>query len=257
MLRSLSIKFYYCEYWYRGNLPEQLEYQYRDQPLTIPRSISHQNRFFSNWCTKSQNQFAQPVYQLNYGNVANQLRDDNRKLTMMIDLAQCIGFIALFLGASAFWNPNGEQFKRRLTWFQLTIMLHFILLGSLASAAVTLIAALRSYFSTKTHSLRVAIFFIIIIWIIGLTTMKYQHEILTMIGASIGTYALYRCEGIQMRLLILVNSTCWFTNNLLIGSIGGTLTEGLFIALNLKVIATMYNSYRRNPMVEMSDNNKG
>lgn len=175
---------------------------------------------------------------------------------MTIDFAQWVGFIALFLGATAFSNPNGEKFKRRLTWFQLAILVHFILLGSLASAAVTFIAALRSYFSTKTRSPAVATLFIILIWVTGLATLQYQSEILTMIGASIGTYALYRCDGLQMRLLILVNSTCWFTNNLLIGSIGGTITEGLFILLNLKVIATMYLSHRRKHLYDISSSNE-
>lgn len=164
---------------------------------------------------------------------------------MTFDLAQSIGFLALIFGAAAFLNPDGETFKRRLTGFHLTIFVHFLLLGSFASAAVTVVAILRSYFSTKTRSLGVALFFIMMIWVCGLATKQYDSEILTMLGASVGTYALYRCNGIKMRVLILFNSTCWFTNNLLIGSIGGAMTEAMFIVLNLKVIATMYSTHRR------------
>ncbi|GAK85531.1 inner membrane protein YgjV [Vibrio ponticus] len=89
------------------------------------------------------------------------------------------------------------------------------------------------------------LFFIAMLWIMGLPQLEYSYELLTIFGSSVATWALFKTQGIQMRLLVMFNSFCWVTNNLLLGSIGGTLMELTFIIVNSLTIVRMYRAERR------------
>ncbi|MCQ1059704.1 YgjV family protein [Photobacterium sp. ZSDE20] len=154
-----------------------------------------------------------------------------------LDFAQSIGLIAFLVGASAFLHQNGNRFRLHLTLFQVVLCSHFILMGAFTAAFGCGISALRSYASTKTKSTRVMWFFISLLWLMGLPSLQHSYEIITIFGASVATWALFQAEGIKLRLIILFNSFCWLTNNLLLGSIGGTLMESTFIIINLYTIS--------------------
>lgn len=81
-----------------------------------------------------------------------------------------------------------------------------------------------------------------LIWVSGLYYLTNVSEILAMLGSSIGTYALFRHQGIQLRCIMLFNSLMWFINNLLLHSIGGSLVEGMFLIISL---ATIYQMKRK------------
>ncbi|PSU35835.1 YgjV family protein [Photobacterium lutimaris] len=159
-----------------------------------------------------------------------------------LDFAQGVGLFAFAVGASAFLHQNGNKFRLHLTIFQVILCCHFILMGAFTAAFGCGISALRSYASTQTKSKRVMWFFIGLLWLMGLPSLQHSYELLTIFGASVATWALFQAEGIKLRLLILFNSFCWLTNNLLLGSIGGTLMESTFIIVNLYTISRMFMS---------------
>lgn len=157
-------------------------------------------------------------------------------------IAQAIGLIAFATGCWAFFDQNGDQFRVKLSYFQILMCIHFFFLDADVSAFITIIAALRTYISTKTNSLWIMSFFIVLIWVSGLYYLTNVSEILAMLGSSIGTYALFRHQGIQLRCIMLFNSLMWFINNLLLHSIGGSLVEGMFLIISL---ATIYQMKRK------------
>ena len=61
-----------------------------------------------------------------------------------------------------------------------------------------------------------------------------------LIGTSIATYGFFKTSGLTFRLLLLFNSTCWLFNNILVGSIGGILSEATFFSMNLVMIVRLY-----------------
>ena len=67
---------------------------------------------------------------------------------------------------------------------------------------------------------------------------------LTLIGTTLGTWALYREQGIRMRLIMLMGTVCWVTHNFVIGSIGGALIEGSFLFVNSH---TVFRLWRQSP----------
>ncbi len=158
---------------------------------------------------------------------------------MAIDVAQGVGLFAFLIGATAFLQKDGRKFRLHLMVFQVVLCSHFILMGAMVAAISCGVSALRSYASTKTKSLWVMSAFIVLLWLMGIPQLSQYYELLTLFGASVATYGLFRTQGIAMRLLVLFNSFCWLTNNLLLGSIGGSLMEATFILVNGYTIARM------------------
>ncbi len=161
------------------------------------------------------------------------------------NFAQAIGMVAFAIGATAFLHSDGRRFRLHLMLFQLVLCSHFVMMGALVAAFGCGISAIRSYASTKTQSTGVMLFFIAMLWIMGLPQLEYSYELLTILGSSVATWALFKTQGIQMRLLVMFNSFCWVTNNLLLGSIGGSLMELTFIIVNSLTIVRMYRAQRR------------
>lgn len=81
----------------------------------------------------------------------------------------------------------------------------------------------------------------------GLPQLEHSYELLTIFGSSVATWALFKTQGIQMRLLVMLNSLCWVINNVLLGSIGGTLMELTFIIVNSLTIVRMHRAGQRVP----------
>lgn len=163
------------------------------------------------------------------------------------NLAQAIGMVAFAIGATAFLHSDGRRFRLHLMVFQVVLCSHFIMMGALVAAFGCGISAIRSYASTKTQSTPVMLFFIAMLWMMGVPQLEYTYELLTIFGSSVATWALFKTQGIQMRLLVMFNSFCWVTNNLLLGSIGGTLMELTFIIVNSLTILRMYRTGLRTP----------
>jgi len=150
--------------------------------------------------------------------------------------AQVLGFFSFVLGIYAFYQKDDKKLKIIMVIFNLNHLVHFILLGSIVSALSTLLSAIRTTTAIYISSARVAIVFIII----GLSSAAYLADSLwdlwSMLGMSIGTYAVFVLKGIQMRIAFILGAICWLINNILVGSIGGILLEATLISVNITTI---------------------
>lgn len=158
------------------------------------------------------------------------------------DLAQALGMFGFAVGASAFLHRDGQRFRLHLMMFQFIMCGHFVMMNAMVAAFGSGISAIRSYSSTKTQSTTVMLFFIILIWGMGLPQLEYTYELLPILSSTIATLALFKFQGLTMRLLMLMSSCCWLVNNLLMGSIGATLMEILFIGVNCTTILRLHFS---------------
>ncbi|MCU8272643.1 YgjV family protein [Vibrio vulnificus] len=159
-----------------------------------------------------------------------------------IDLAQALGFLSFGLGISTFYQKNDRHLKILMLVFNLNHLLHLLLLGSMLSALSALLSALRTTTSIFTSSKWVAAIFILIGIVSGLGMAEHWWELWPIVGTVIGTYSLFVLSGIRMRIGFLAGATCWLINNILVGSIGGTLLEMTVIIMNL---ITIYRLYRQ------------
>ncbi|TOM73235.1 permease [Vibrio parahaemolyticus] len=153
-----------------------------------------------------------------------------------------LGFISFGLGFSVFYQKNDRHLKILMLIFNLNHLLHFLLLGSMVSALSALLSALRTTTAIFVSSKRVAAVFIVISLVSGFWVAEQWRDLWPIIGTVIGTYSVFCLSGIRMRIGFLLGASCWLTNNILVGSIGGTLLEMTVIVMNL---LTIYRLHRQ------------
>ena len=153
-----------------------------------------------------------------------------------LNLAQVVGYISFILGISTFYQKDDRKLKIVMVVFNLNHMLHYLLLGSIVSALSALLSALRSATAIYVSSKVVAGIFIFISLVSGVWLSNSIWEFWPILGTIIGTYSVFILKGIQMRIGFLIGATCWLVNNMLVGSIGGTLLEVTLISVNVMTI---------------------
>lgn len=160
-------------------------------------------------------------------------------------IAQALGFVSYGLGMWAFYQKDDRRLKIIMCVFNINHMVHYLLLGSSISAIASSISALRTATSIFTSSKNIAAIFIIVTASLGYYMMEEWSQLWSVLGVIIGTFTLFVLKGIAMRIGFLIGSFCWLTNNILVGSIGGTLLEATLTAMNL---FTIYRLVKQNKL---------
>jgi len=158
--------------------------------------------------------------------------------------AQLVGLIGFGVGATTFLQGCDRSFRQRLTLACYLIGIHFWLLGLPAAATSTLLSGTRSWVSGKTRSTWVMLLFMALTLGIGQQVMHSPAEWLAICGSCLSTFALFKLQGVAMRLLILAGTLCWLANNLVAGSVGGILLESTYLAANLLTIYRLRQATR-------------
>ncbi len=155
-------------------------------------------------------------------------------------LAQSVGLFAFVIGISAFIQKSDQRLRLFLTMYCAVIGLHFFLMASSTAAFAAWLSGIRSFTSSRTRHVAVMTFFLILVWVLGIPNITQPIQWLTIIGTTLGTWALYREHGIRMRLMMLMGTICWVTHNFAIGSIGGAMIEGSFLFVNSHTIYRLW-----------------
>lgn len=160
---------------------------------------------------------------------------------MEFSLAQALGFVSFALGISTFYQKDDRKLKIIMLIFNMNHLLHYLLLGSMTSALSAALSAARTGTSIYTSSRYVAAVFIVLGLSLGLSVSNHWWDMWPIVGTVIGTFAVFMLRGIAMRIAFLVGGVCWLINNIIVGSIGGTMLEATLICVNL---LTMYRLVR-------------
>lgn len=151
-------------------------------------------------------------------------------------IAQALGFLSYALGVAAFYQKDDKKLKIIMFIFSMNHLAHFLLLGSLVSAISALLSAVRTGAAIYVSSTRVAFLFIAVGLAMGIYYADSIWDMWSIFGMCIGTYAVFVLKGIQMRIAFLIGAGCWLINNIIVGSIGGTLLELTLISVNALTI---------------------
>ncbi|MGF1751549.1 YgjV family protein [Vibrio cionasavignyae] len=158
--------------------------------------------------------------------------------------AQVFGLISFALGMSTFYQKDDKKLKILMLLLNLNHLVHFILMGSMVSAASALLSTFRTGMAIYTRSLWVATLFVIISVAVGVTLAQDAWQLWPIAGTVIGTISIFVLKDIPLRLGFLLGATCWLINNISIGSIGGSLLEASVIMMNVLTIARLYRDKR-------------
>jgi Bacterial inner membrane protein len=166
--------------------------------------------------------------------------------TDVFSLAQLLGYAAFVLGVACFAQTDDRRFKLFMAAECAAYIGHFALLGQPTAMASTTVSLLRSLASIKARTPAVGVFFIALSAGLGVWLMNGWLSLLPIAASCIGTFALFFLHGLRMRALMLVGTGLWLVNNLLVGSIGGTLLEAVLMVTNVR---TCWVLWRVRPVV--------
>jgi Bacterial inner membrane protein len=156
--------------------------------------------------------------------------------------AQCVGYAAFLLGVSAFLQKSDRRLKF-LNGSQCVFYgAHFAMLANYPASASLVVSASRSFLSIKTRSLGLACVMLSANIAVGFLLSHSRAAWLPVIGGCAATLALFLLRGIPMRLLLLLSTLCWLSNNILSGSIGGTMLELTIATTNLWTMTRLFQA---------------
>lgn len=164
--------------------------------------------------------------------------------------AQVVGYIALALGVTAFLQKSDQRLKFYNATQSLVYALHFVLLGHLPACASALVSSLRSFLALRYRSLWLGAVMIAANLGLGAVFARSAAGWLPVIGSCIATYAIFKMRGIPFRLALLSSTLLWLANNIVTGSIGGTVLELANATIN---ISTMIRMARSTPSLNPED----
>lgn len=154
--------------------------------------------------------------------------------------AQALGFVSYGLGIYCFYQRDDKRLKTIMLVMNLNNAVHFLLLGAATASLGAVISVFRTGLALKTSKKSVAMGFIFITLVLGYYVADSWQDIFPILGSVIGTYALYCLSGIKMRLAFFCGALCWLMNNILVGSIGGTMLEITLLIINGNTIRRLY-----------------
>jgi hypothetical protein len=150
--------------------------------------------------------------------------------------AQLVGYVALVLGVAAFLQKSDTRLKVLISAESVVYIAHFILLGNYPASGSALVSCVRNLTSIKSRApIWIAVFLVMNI-AIGLVFAKSALGWLPIVASCLATVAVFRMEGVAMRSVLLVCTLLWLANNLLSGSIGGTVLEAIIAVVNAVTI---------------------
>jgi hypothetical protein len=150
--------------------------------------------------------------------------------------AQIVGYLALILGVTSFLQKSDQRLKFFNAVQSLVYALHFVLLGHLPACASSLVSSTRSFLALRYRSMWLGAAMIAANLALGVAFATNWAGWLPVIGSCIATYAIFSMRGIPFRLVLLASTLCWLANDIVTGSIGGTVLEVANATIN---IATM------------------
>ncbi len=159
--------------------------------------------------------------------------------------AQLLGYVALVLGVSAFLQKSDTRLKVLIAAESVAYVVHFVLLGNYTASGSAGVSCVRNLVSIRTRAPFWIAVFLVLNVAIGLIYAKGLAGWLPITASCLATVAIFRLEGIVMRIVLLVCTLLWLVNNGLSGSIGGTVLESIIALVNLSTIVRLILERRR------------
>jgi hypothetical protein len=159
--------------------------------------------------------------------------------------AQCAGYVALVIGVTAFLQKTDWKLKFFNGLESFAYLVHFSLLGNPTAVVSSSLSGARSFLAIKYQRRRLAVLFITANLVIGAYYLKTPAGALPIVGSCLASWAAFTMRGIPMRVVFLVCTLCWLANNILSGSIGGTVLETFIATANLVTIVRLVSDRSR------------
>lgn len=150
--------------------------------------------------------------------------------------AQLAGYAALVLGVSAFLQKDDRRLKVLVALECFVYVVHFALLGRPPAATSALVSGVRTLVAVRWQSPWLAAASIAVNLALAIAVDTRGAGWIPVVGSSLGAIGVFTLRGIPMRLVLLSSTALWLANNVLAGSVGGTVLESLIAAASITTI---------------------
>jgi hypothetical protein len=161
---------------------------------------------------------------------------------------QLVSLTALVLCLIAFASKQDQRLMVWLLAANVAFALQFALFQSWTASVLTLIVILRIILARRYPGN---------LWLLGVilalnmagawVTWQSWHDLFALLAGTLGTLGMFLLRGIPMRLMLGAAALCWMTSNILIGSVGATLAEGLVLVTNAITIWRLHRLKQQYP----------
>lgn len=161
-------------------------------------------------------------------------------------MGQVCGLVALGFCLAGFANRNDDRLMVLLISANVAFALMFAFFQSWTAAALTVLVILRITLARKYQgSWRIMLAMLAVNLLVAAVTWQTLTDIFPLTAAVLGTVGMFMLRGIPLRIVLGCAALAWLLNNLVIGSIGGTLAEGLVMVTNIITIVRLYRMQRK------------
>lgn len=169
-------------------------------------------------------------------------------LTAMEWAGQIVSLIALGFCIVGFASKRDDRLMVLLISANVAFALQFALFGSWTAAVLSLLVIGRIMLARKyLGNWKVMLAVLVVNLVAAVLTWRAPVDFFAIGAALFGTVGMFMLRGIPMRLTLAAAAICWMLNNLLIGSVGGTLAEGMVVVTNFITIFRLMRMKRRYP----------
>lgn len=173
---------------------------------------------------------------------------DLENLSSAFLAGQFFGLVALGICLVAFSSKNDDRLLVLLISANVAFALQFLFFNSWTAAVLTLLVIVRIVLARRYTGSQWVMWGVLAANLIAAAlTWRDWIDLLPLIAATLGTVTMFQLRGIPMRVGLGLAALAWMLNNLAIGSIGGTLAEGLIFVTNLITIVRLTRAHKRYP----------
>lgn len=167
---------------------------------------------------------------------------------------QFFGLVALAICLVAFASKSDDRLLVLLISANVAFALQFAFFSSWTAAALTVLVIARIVLARRYVGSQWVMWMVLVANLLAAAlTWRDWVDVLPLTAATLGTIAMFLLRGIPMRIMLGLAALAWMLNNLAIGSIGGTLAEGMIFVTNVITIIRMARARQRYPGVPVDE----
>ncbi len=163
-------------------------------------------------------------------------------------IGQSIGIIGFIISAISFAQKDDRKMKNILGASSVLVAVAYYMIGAMTGAGAIMVSAVRNFVAAQGFKSKfIYPFFMIVCLVVGYYTYQTPYDCLSIVGAMCATTALFKFEGIPMRLLMIVSCSLWFTYDVISSAIGPMMMEFFNIVACIYAIQCLRAARSANP----------
>jgi hypothetical protein len=167
----------------------------------------------------------------------------------IFDIAgQIVSLIALGFCIAGFASKQDDRLMVLLLSANVAFALQFALFGSWTAAVLSLLVIGRIVLARRyPGNWWVMLAVLAVNLAAAVLTWRSPVDFFAIAAATFGTVGMFMLRGIPMRFVLAAAAICWMLNNIVIGSVGGTLAEAMVVITNFVTIYRLARMKKRYP----------